>query len=112
MPDVEIDNSGKFKYIQIRVETSTGDDTKVIIRGNQDAAYHADIYDLVDPSISGLGLKAFPTGGGRIIHEPENKYLKVFGYSMGYGKADHALTRSILQKKYPDYKIDISDEGY
>ena len=38
--------------------------------------------------------------------------LKVYGYSMGFGKANHARTVEILQIKYKDYKIEWSDEGY
>nr|XP_039263734.1 sex-regulated protein janus-A-like [Styela clava] len=111
VPDVEIDCFGTFKYIQIRVHTE-GDDNKIIIRGNCNADYHSDIFEEVGPGIDALGLDASPIAGGRIRHEPDEKILKVYGYSMGYGKADHSLTKTILQKKYPDYKIEISDKGY
>nr|CAH7722667.1 unnamed protein product [Callosobruchus chinensis] len=51
-------------------------------------------------------------GGGRINHDAESKTLKVYGYSQGYGKADHQLTVDILKQVYPDYNISFSDEGY
>ena len=31
---------------------------------------------------------------------------------MGFGKANHQKTVEILKKRYPDYTIDWSDEGY
>ncbi len=48
----------------------------------------------------------------RIIHKPAEKYIKVYGYSMGFGKADHARTVEKIKVKYPDYRIEWSDEGY
>ena len=38
--------------------------------------------------------------------------FQVYGYSMGFGKANHARAVEILQTKYKDYKIEWSDEGY
>jgi phosphohistidine phosphatase len=38
--------------------------------------------------------------------------LKVYGYSQGYGKADHQVAVDILKKKYCDYNVTWSDEGY
>jgi phosphohistidine phosphatase len=52
-------------------------------------------------------------GGGRIKHSLDEKTIKVYGYSQGYGLADHAITVEILKKKYPDYKsITFSNDGY
>ena len=31
---------------------------------------------------------------------------------MGFGKANHEKAVEILKTKYPDYKIDWSDDGY
>lgn len=41
----------------------------------------ADIFDEVTPAIEAAGLTADCLGGGRILHEPEKKTIKVFGYS-------------------------------
>ena len=52
-------------------------------------------------------------GGGRILHEPEKKQLFVYGYSQGFGRADHKLSVQILKRKYQDYiSIEYSNEGY
>ena len=43
-------------------------------------------------------------GGGRIEFRPDSIFI--YGYSSGYGQAE------IVQKFFPNYKIEISDEGY
>lgn len=59
-----------------------------------------------------LGIKYKCVGGGRIIHNPEAKTLEIYGFSQGYGKADHTLTQQLLSEAYPDYKVIISDKPY
>lgn len=110
VPDVDID-VGKFKYIQIRVSTPSGSE-KIIIRGDSSAEYHADIYDPVSKGIEALGLDTEPIGGGRIFHNVAAKTIEVYGYSMGFGPADHSITVEKLKKVYPDYTISFSNEGY
>ncbi|KAG5680403.1 hypothetical protein PVAND_009912 [Polypedilum vanderplanki] len=113
--NVEIDE-GVFKYVLIKVygkENSEGKEAqKNIVRGFLRATWHADIYDEVSSSLSGLGLDCECLGGGRIEHRPNEKYIKVYGYSQGYGKADHEEAKRILLTKYTNYKIECSDEGY
>ncbi|EFN75221.1 Sex-regulated protein janus-A, partial [Harpegnathos saltator] len=73
----------------------------------------ADIFDEVDDQIKKFrGLQANCVGGGRIEHHPDEKTIKVYGYSQGFGKADHQVSVEVLKKKYPDYNITCSDEGY
>lgn len=77
------------------------------------AAFHGDVYDQVTPAIEKLGLDCECTGGGRIHHEPDKKIIEVYGYSQGFGKADHGITVDLLKKKYSDYsKITFSNDGY
>ncbi|XP_063695495.1 sex-regulated protein janus-A-like [Culicoides brevitarsis] len=116
VPDVDIDDEGVFKYILIKLYGKAKEDgsepSKVIVRGFQRAEWHNDIYEEVGRSVNALGLETECIGGGRIEHRPEKKWLKVYGYSQGFGKADHELSKSILLKKYSDYTIECSDEGY
>lgn len=111
VPNVKIDVN-KFKYILIKVHSKSSDESKVIVRGDSTKAYHADIYDSEAPGIEKLGLDCEVLGGGRIIHDQSAQTLNVFGYSMGFGRADHSVTAGILQKEYPAYKITTSNEGY
>ncbi|KXJ23584.1 14 kDa phosphohistidine phosphatase [Exaiptasia diaphana] len=111
--DVEIDDKGKFKYILIRIKDSNDDSvSKCIVRGYRRADYHADILEEVQPRIEALGLVAVCLGGGRIDHQPGSNSIMVYGYSMGFGRADHQETVRILQANYPSYNISWSNDGY
>merc|ERR1711915_1137048 len=82
---VDIDASGRFKYILIKVHDSNQEGkevSKFIVRGYDSCEYHADIYDRVTPEIEGKGLDCECVGGGRILHSPQEKSLEVYGYSM------------------------------
>ncbi|GLV38021.1 janus A [Carabus blaptoides fortunei] len=113
--DVDIDPAGVFKYILIKVYATEVDGVepeKMIVRGYKECPFHADIYDKVTPDIQKLGLDTECVGGGRINHDPDAKNIKVYGYSQGYGKADHSLSVVVLKKTYPDYDISWTDDGY
>ena len=44
--DVEIDDDGVFKYVLITVADSKDENIqKLVVRGNREAEYHADIYE-------------------------------------------------------------------
>lgn len=112
--EVDIDPEGVFKYILIKVhEDVTPPADKVIVRGYKRSPYHADIYEEVEKNeLAPQKLDGECLGGGRIQHNPDAKSLKVYGYSQGFGKADHQLAVSLLKKVYPNYNITCSDEGY
>nr|pir sex-regulated protein janus A - fruit fly (Drosophila pseudoobscura) [Drosophila pseudoobscura] len=116
IPLVDIDGGGIFKYILIRVTgKGTADGTgpsKLVVRGYADCGWHADIYGRTQGTIKGTGLDTGCLGGGRIGHNPGKKYLKVYGHSTGYGKADHAGSKRVLLTKYKNYGIGTSDGGY
>ncbi|CAK9296578.1 unnamed protein product [Gordionus sp. m RMFG-2023] len=88
IPDVIIDE-GIFKYILIKI--SSNDENKLIVRGYKRSPYHSDIFDEVSESFN-KKLKLECLGGGRINHNPENKEIMVYGYSQGFGKANHDIT--------------------
>ncbi|XP_052789719.1 14 kDa phosphohistidine phosphatase-like isoform X2 [Mya arenaria] len=112
--DVDIDKHGKFKYILIKVHDPEKErEFKHIVRGYSRASFHADIYDEIAPSIEERGLDCECIGGGRISHEPNKKKIEIFGYSQGYGQANHSITARILSKKYREYdNITWNNEGY
>ncbi|XP_011168607.1 14 kDa phosphohistidine phosphatase [Solenopsis invicta] len=113
VPDVDIDGHGRFKYILINVQDDKNKASKKIVRGYARAQWHADIFDEVEGQIKKhAGLQADCVGGGRIEHDPDEKTIKVYGYSQGFGKADHQVSVELLKKKYPGYNITCSDEGY
>ncbi|XP_070154994.1 14 kDa phosphohistidine phosphatase [Polyergus mexicanus] len=111
--DVDIDGHGRFKYILINVQDDVNKASKQIVRGYARAQWHADIFDKVDEEIKQYAdLRANCVGGGRIEHDPDERTIKVYGYSQGFGKADHQVSVELLKKKYPEYNITWSDEGY
>uniref|UniRef100_A0A0P4WG92 Sex-regulated protein janus-A n=1 Tax=Scylla olivacea TaxID=85551 RepID=A0A0P4WG92_SCYOL len=114
--DVDIDE-GTFKYVLIKVYHSppapAQETSKYIVRGYMTAEYHSDVYDRVMPNIERLGLACECVGGGRINHQAAEGSIKVYGYSQGFGRADHSVAVTLLKKKYPDYKsVTFSNDGY
>ncbi|EGT38023.1 hypothetical protein CAEBREN_19612 [Caenorhabditis brenneri] len=93
------------------VTDSSTKEQKYVVRGYYRCHFHDDILQEVKGSApSGLKLKC--VGGGRIKHDDADKDILVYGYSQGYGQADHTIAVGILQKKYPGYNIHFSNDGY
>ena len=109
--DVDIDPSGKFKYVLIKLHHDDNT-SKLLVRGYAWGEYHDDIYQKTLELAMKSGLDTECLGGGRISHDPEKREIFVYGYSVGYGRADHTQTVKLIQKKYPSYKVDWSNEGY
>ncbi|XP_038063611.1 14 kDa phosphohistidine phosphatase-like isoform X2 [Patiria miniata] len=112
--DVEIDSSGKFKYILIKIwPKDDKNNSKYIVRGDGRVDYHADIFDEVEPKLRSKKISCDCEGGGRIQHKPQAKTILVYGYSQGFGRADHSITVEKLKAKYPGYtSITFNNEGY
>merc|ERR1711911_9839 len=93
IPVADID-IGRFKYVLIKVYSKdpNQEHMKFIIRGYNWASFHADIYDKIQEELDALGLDTECVGGGRILHDSEKKSIYVYGYSMGFGLADHSKT--------------------
>ncbi|ESO86341.1 hypothetical protein LOTGIDRAFT_150831 [Lottia gigantea] len=113
IPDIQIDKSGKMKYILIKVHDPEKDrEFKHIVRGICKAEYHADIFDEISPNIESKGLDCECVGGGRIQVDASKKTLQIYGYSQGFGRADHAITAKLLERKYKEYDITFTNDGY
>lgn len=110
--DVNID-TGTFKYVLCQIfESDTEDNSKHVVRGDKNCEFHEDVWNKLKKPLREYNLRGKCVGGGRIEHDPDEKTLKVYGHSYQYGKANHELTVEILKKKYPDYTITWSDDGY
>ncbi|XP_050680518.1 14 kDa phosphohistidine phosphatase-like [Leptidea sinapis] len=113
VPLVDIDTSGVFKYILLKVYekvTNNQEPEITILRGYKRCNYHSDIYEEVQAKLAPLDCE--PLGGGRISYDPQSKKIHIYGYSQGYGKADHEIAAKLLKDVLPGYVITISDEGY
>ncbi|KAM3717592.1 UV-stimulated scaffold protein [Dirofilaria immitis] len=111
VPNAKIDPDGVFKYILIKVIEKVSRKEKLIVRGYSRCDYHGDVLEETEKEL-GSNYELVCLGGGRIKHESKNHNILVYGYSQGYGPADHQKSVDILREKYPDYKISFSTEGY
>ncbi|NXI22166.1 PHP14 phosphatase, partial [Sterrhoptilus dennistouni] len=72
----------------------------------------ADLFERTAEELARHGLSCECLGGGRVSHRPQERKIHVYGYSVGFGRADHAVTTEKLRAEYPDYEITWADEGY
>uniref|UniRef100_A0A8C9K6G4 14 kDa phosphohistidine phosphatase n=1 Tax=Panthera tigris altaica TaxID=74533 RepID=A0A8C9K6G4_PANTA len=72
----------------------------------------ADIYDKVSGEMQKKGYSCECLGGGRISHQSQDKKIHVYGYSMGYGRAQHSVSTEKIKAVYPDYEVTWADDGY
>ena len=113
VPEVLIDGDGVFKYVQIRVTRAEGADA-LLVRGHAFAAYHDDVFQTYRRALArlpGVTAVACP-GGGRLAIDAAQRTARVYGHSIGYGRADHAATAAALGRALPGYAISHDDEGY
>lgn len=116
--------SGKWKYVQITaIKPTTGsgsgsddhDDVQTFVTSKHGAKYHR---NAATPLIAQLERAGYTNitvpGGGRIKLDDAAKTIDIYGYSYTFGRADHSLSRKVVQQdpKYQNYKINISNEGY
>ena len=112
IPDCEISEKGRFKYIQIKItQKKEPKDSKIVIRGKYGLAYHKNNFKLFLSTLKKSNKKLFksftyePIGGGFIKINKTN--IIIDGFSNAYGYADHSITAKILKKEYPNHKIDF-----
>ncbi|XP_034667926.1 sex-regulated protein janus-B [Drosophila subobscura] len=98
---------GKSKYVMshVYIHGMMGS-AKQVIRSSPRAKYHLHVYDKLQKEANGLGLCTQGLGGGYLVYDPQNKYIKLYGRSGVLGKADHEKAKEILRKACPGCKID------
>ena len=110
--NVKID-PGRHKYVLIRA--SCDGTEKYFVTSKQGAHYHQNV---AEPFVAKLEEKGYHdivvTGGGRIDCDIENRLIKVYGFSYGFGLADHSISRAwiLCDPRYQHFSVSISDEGY
>ncbi|KAH7421552.1 hypothetical protein KP509_13G063500 [Ceratopteris richardii] len=110
VPYVDIDE-GVFKYVLIQVNDDMGN-KKLIVRGDKSMAYHSDIFKHTRQVLMTLGLQAEVLGGGRISHDVAERSIHVYGFSQAYGRANHAVTATLLRQWFPFHAVSFSWDGY
>ena len=111
----QIDLQETQKYVLLRV-TTAGDATgKLYLRGLAAAEYHADVMGAFEASLlaaSGPCASITCLGGGRVTFTAPATY-RVHGYSVAFGRADHAASAAMLLPALPaGCTVSHDDEGY
>lgn len=119
VPNVSIDE-GANKYVLIQATNQITFKRESFVVSKKGASYHRNAAESFLPKLQqqNLNKSLFTdidiTGGGRIFYSWEDKKIRVFGYSYGFGRADHALACEVIRKdeRFSDFDIDWSNEGY
>ena len=112
IPSVSID-SGAYKYVLITAKQNNKEE--VFVHSKRGAHYHRNVAEPLIPILQQSGYTNIRiTGGGRILRDDDDKIIKIFGYSYGFGRADHALAKDVVERsgKFVGYSITWSNDGY
>mmetsp|Transcript_25078 Transcript_25078/g.78235 ORF Transcript_25078/g.78235 Transcript_25078/m.78235 type:complete len:185 (-) Transcript_25078:16-570(-) len=99
--------------IQKYVLVQAGD--RYFVRGDPRAAYHKDAALPLINELRNLGVAHEVLGGGRIVHDPANQQIKIYGHSFGFpwqGAPRHDLSAAVCAAAFPGVAVETSDEGY
>mmetsp|Transcript_16384 Transcript_16384/g.23226 ORF Transcript_16384/g.23226 Transcript_16384/m.23226 type:complete len:158 (+) Transcript_16384:111-584(+) len=114
IPSVSID-SGAYKYVLITALPPNNSKPEVFVHSKRGAQYHRNVAEPLIPILQQGGYTDIRIkGGGRIFRCDDNNIIKIFGYSYGFGRADHALAKDVVEKsgKFAGYTISWSNDGY
>lgn len=113
VPSVSIDD-GAHKYVLISAVDDSGEQCDFVV-SKRGASYHR---NAAEPMVERLGSNGYKDisirGGGRIFLDEDNKKISIFGFSYGFGQADHDKARTVVlgDDRYKDYEVTTSNEGY
>jgi phosphohistidine phosphatase len=114
VPNVSIDE-GTHKYVLISARLPGGTERQNFVTSRRGAEYHQ---NAAEPFVEALERNNYTsiriTGGGRIALDNDKKTCSIYGYSYGFGLADHALSKAVVESdsRYLDFDITCSNEGY
>ena len=115
IPRVEI-APGAHKYVLISAHAPTDPPEKRwFVVSKHGAQYHANAAEPFVDRLEGAGYCDIRvTGGGRINYQPDERIINIFGYSYGFGLADHKLSKKVVEEdgRWVGYAVEWSNEGY
>ncbi len=109
LPSVSIDE-GAHKYVLITATSPSPSNSsqQTFVYSRRHAKYHVNVAEEFVPQLECYGYTSIRVaGGGRILRNDTEKKIHIFGYSYGFGKADHAVAKEIveLSGNYRGYEI-------
>jgi len=115
IPLVSLPDAGLFKYVLLRL-TLDGRARTVVrggLRPSGSDGFHQDLVSDCRRELALAGAAAADVaclGGGRIASDAGA--LRIFGYSVQFGMADHAAAAALVRAAYPLRAVECSNEGY
>ena len=115
---------GIWKYTALRVtpKASGGGGGSALVARSANAKYHRIVAKPVIAAMAARGLEATPLGGGRCECSHAERKVHLHGYSKGFGgseggppgrgMSDHLEVLALIQRRFPDYAVTQSPEGY
>lgn len=123
LPNVFIDE-GANKYVLLRAETPVSPDYVCdnkkpnlvnFVVSKKGAPYHRNAAEPMIDQLESFGFKNIRvTGGGRILMDEAEKRISIYGFSYGFGQADHSISKSVVEgdARYVDFTVTWSNSGY
>ncbi|CAB9507273.1 14 kDa phosphohistidine phosphatase [Seminavis robusta] len=114
VPAVSMDE-GAHKYVLIKASRPKSTEPEYFVVSSRFANYHQDAAEPMVESLERGGYGEIDvTGGGRINLDTSGKKISIYGFSYGFGLADHSISKRVVQAdpRYKDFEIDTSNEGY
>ena len=112
VPNVKIDE-GRHKYVLISAVSSGK--LEYFVTSKRGAHYHRNAAEPFVEELDRNGYKDIRIkGGGRIDFDDKSKEIHIYGYSYGFGQADHEISKKVVSSEYrfTNYKITWSNDGY
>jgi len=101
--------------VLISAQDSFSGEEHYFVTSKRGAHYHRDAAEAFIAELEEGGFCDIRvTGGGRIRLDRDKKMISIFGYSYGFGLADHSISRKVVLEdaRYKDFNVTISNDGY
>jgi phosphohistidine phosphatase len=115
---VSIDE-GTHKYVLISAMAPCTKDerptTQHFVVSRRGAPYHQNVAEGFVQQLEAKGYSNIDIqGGGRILLDSPNAQCHIYGFSYGFGLADHALSKKLIESdsKFHNFNITWSNDGY
>lgn len=106
---------GAHKYVLIAAREPGSSQVQHFVISRRGARYHR---NAAEPFVHRLEQSGYEdiviNGGGRIHLDEGGKKISIFGFSYGFGQADHEISKRVVlaDARFKDFDVTVSDEGY